>query len=386
MKRMLKTKKKLRQLNPFKDRSLVQRHHARDYLLVTLISFAASVGGTRLFLELTGYPQLGSGELHIAHVLWGGLFLFIASLLSLIFINEWMLLLSSVLAGIGMGLFIDEVGKFITQSNDYFHPSAAPIVYVFFLLTVLVFAIMRQRKVHTSREEMYAILERFAEVLDQDLSRDEYDSIMAGLDQVIDRQKPVELVELAGTLKKYLETNRLRVLPVQANLFVRFRTWLFALEKKWLDKKLLKKILIFGLFIWAGWALVSPIGYLLIFRDAAQLQVFVDELITNHLVRNASGLNWFEARILLEGSMGILSLIAALFLALRSERVGVWLGLIALLVSLTVVNLLVFYFDQFSTIVLAAYQFVLMVLLIRYQRRFVREDAGNISQIMKQEE
>lgn len=383
---MGKTERNLKQLNPFKDRSLVQRRLARDYLLVTLISFAVSVAGTRLFLELTGYPQLGSGELHIAHVLWGGIILFIAALFALIYINEWVLLLSAVLAGIGMGLFIDEVGKFITQSNDYFHPSAAPIVYVFFLLTVLVFAIIRQRKAHTSREEMYGILERFKEVLDQDLSQDEYDSLVGNLNRVINRRKPPELVELAESLRRYLETNRQRVLPEQSNRFVRFRTWVFALEKKWLNQVRLKKILIIGLLVWAGWVLVSPVGYLLIFRDAAQLQVFLDQLITNRLVRNASGLNWFEARVLLEGSMGVLSLAAAFFLAVRSERVGVWLGITALLISMTVVNLLVFYFDQFSTIVLATYEFVLMMLIIRYQRRFLRENGDSTPQILNQEE
>lgn len=371
---MVKATKQLRRLNPFKDRSPVQRLHSADYLLVTLISFACSVSGTRLFLELTGYPQLGSGELHIAHVLWGGIILFISALLALIFINEWILLLSSILAGIGMGLFIDEVGKFITQTNDYFYPSAAPIVYVFFLLTVLVFAILRQRKPPANREKMYTILERFSEVLDQDLSKDEYLELVTSLDQVIEEGKPVELVELAQSLKRYLDANRLRVVPEEANLFTRFRRWFFAFEKKWLSQKRLKKILIIGLVIWAGWALVSPIGYLLIFRDAQQLQAFIDQLVTNRLVRNASGLNWFEARVLLEGSMGILSLIAAFFLAVKSERVGTWIGITALLITLTMVNLLIFYFDQFSTIVLAAYQFILMVLLLRYQRRFTRDN------------
>ena len=42
---------------------------AERYLLVTLLSFAASVAMTRLFLELTGYPRLGGEGFHIAHVL-----------------------------------------------------------------------------------------------------------------------------------------------------------------------------------------------------------------------------------------------------------------------------------------------------------------------------
>jgi hypothetical protein len=366
-------KDELNHLNPFKDRSPVQRQHAADYLLVTMISFAVSVSVTRLFLELTGYPQLGGGELHIAHVLWGGLFLFVAALLPLIFINEWMFALSSAIAGIGIGLFIDEVGKFITQENDYFYPSAAPIIYVFFLLTVLVFALIRQHKKRTTREGMYAILEQFAEVLDQDLSQEEYDDLMTNLDAVIDQKDPVELVELAESLKKFLLTNRLRIVPENPTILTKIRNWFTHIENKWLDRKRLKKILVLGLIIWGGWALVSPIGYLLIFRDAQQLQVFLDQLITNRLVRNASGLNWFEARVLMEGSMGIFALISGFLLSVKSEKAGTWMGIIALLIDLTVVNLLIFYFDQFSTIVLAAYQFLLMVLLLRFQRRFIQD-------------
>ena len=130
---------------------MIQRRRAGDYLLITLLSFGFSVGATRLLLELTGYPQLGTGSLHIAHVLWGGLFLFIASLLPIIYINEWVVALSGLLSGFGVGLFIDEVGKFITQTNDYFFPSAAPIVYVLFLLTVFVFAQVRiERRASTT--------------------------------------------------------------------------------------------------------------------------------------------------------------------------------------------------------------------------------------------
>jgi hypothetical protein len=32
---------------------------------------------TRLFLALTGYPQIGNSVLHIAHALWGALLLLV---------------------------------------------------------------------------------------------------------------------------------------------------------------------------------------------------------------------------------------------------------------------------------------------------------------------
>jgi len=92
-------------------RKPVEREHAERYVLMMLASFAASVVGTRLFLEITGYPQLGNSELHIAHALWGGLALFIASLLPLVLVNRWVYAVSGVLSGIGVGLFIDEIGE-----------------------------------------------------------------------------------------------------------------------------------------------------------------------------------------------------------------------------------------------------------------------------------
>ena len=82
------------------DHSPVQRLGAERYLRRTLIWFALTVIVVRSALAATGYPKLGGGELHIAHVLWGGLFLFGAALSPLLFANRWALETSAVLAGI----------------------------------------------------------------------------------------------------------------------------------------------------------------------------------------------------------------------------------------------------------------------------------------------
>lgn len=110
---------------------------AASAIEVMLVAFAATVIGTRWFLALTGFPKLGGGDLHIAHALWGGLFLFAGALLPLIWPGRRLHLVAAALTGAGMGLFIDEVGKFITTRNDYFYPAAAPIIYATFLLSML---------------------------------------------------------------------------------------------------------------------------------------------------------------------------------------------------------------------------------------------------------
>ena len=61
-----------------KIQSGVRSNQADVYLMLSLVGFAVTVIITRVFLELTGYPQIGNSALHIAHALWGGLLLVIA--------------------------------------------------------------------------------------------------------------------------------------------------------------------------------------------------------------------------------------------------------------------------------------------------------------------
>lgn len=123
----------------------IVRAGAERYLLLVIVSFVVAVVGTRWYLQATGYPQVGGGELHIAHMLWGGLLLVLAALLPLVVAAGWALTAGAILAGAGTGLFIDEVGKFITASNDYFYPLAAPLIYGLFLALVLLFVAVRRR-------------------------------------------------------------------------------------------------------------------------------------------------------------------------------------------------------------------------------------------------
>jgi hypothetical protein len=136
----------------------VRREGAERYLLVTLVAFAVTVIGTRWFLELTGFPRIGGGDLHIAHALWGGVALFAAALGPILLAGRLVYLVSATLAGIGIGLFIDEVGKLITSTNDYFYPAAAPIIYATFLVAVLVWIRVRRRDAPDARTQLLTAL------------------------------------------------------------------------------------------------------------------------------------------------------------------------------------------------------------------------------------
>jgi hypothetical protein len=100
----------------------------------------------RTQLWLTNYPQLGGHGLHIAHLLWGGLFMVIAIGILVTFLGRSPRRAAAVVGGIGFGFFIDELGKFITADNNYFFKPTAALIYLIFVgLFLLTRGLQRQR-------------------------------------------------------------------------------------------------------------------------------------------------------------------------------------------------------------------------------------------------
>ncbi|UCF61676.1 MAG: hypothetical protein JSV37_03045 [Anaerolineaceae bacterium] len=351
----------------------VRREGSRRYLLFTLLSFAASVALTRLFLELTGYPQIAGGELHIAHVLWGGLLLFGAALLPLIFANRWVYVVGSLLAGAGVGLFIDEVGKFITQSNDYFHPVAAPIIYAFFLLTVLIYLQVRRPAERDPRDELYLALDQLQEVLDRDLEPSERLALKYRLRKIAENDQHLDLARLAESLMEYLACEELRIAPETPSTLERLMDKLEQLETRWITKRRLKAVLTGGLVALGLLAFWNLVALLMATRDPSRLENVITELVTGGQVASITGMFWFSFRIAVEGLVGLMLVVSAGLFIANKDGSAAALGYFGLLLSLAAVNLVVFYFEQFSTIFPALVQFLLLLGVMYYRRRYLTD-------------
>jgi len=89
------------------------------------------------------------------------------------------------------------------------------------------------------------------------------------------------------------------------------------------------------------------------------------------LVGGRVGLGWFSASVGLEGSTGILLLLAALLMLFGKENSGTGLAYLGLLLTFTAVNLLAFYFEQFSTILPAMIEFILLLGVLHYRRLYL---------------
>ncbi|MCK4741168.1 MAG: hypothetical protein KAS80_02685 [Anaerolineales bacterium] len=350
-------------------RKPVRRGDAEKYLRYTLLSFALTVTLIRLFLAITGYPQLGGGEFHIAHVLWGGLALFSAVLLSLILTNRWAYSLSAILAGIGVGLFIDEVGKFITQNNDYFYPAAAPIIYAFFLLMVWLYLHVRRPPTLNIREELYRALGEMGEVLDHDLESEECKDLENRLERIAQHAEHADYRRLARRLQEFIDSESLQVVPDRKGALERLIGYAQQWERRWITLGRLKAILI-GALLALGIVTVVDFARLLSgINNPEILTAWIDDLLSLGLVTSKSGLLWFATLTILEGLVGLLLITAILLLLVKREDVGLTLAAFGLLLSLVGVDLLVFYFRQFSTIITALIQFLLLLLIYHYRSR-----------------
>ena len=62
--------------------------YGEDLLENFLVSAVASVLLIRLYLFLMGYPQIAPGNLHFAHMLWGGILMLIAIFMALGFLSR----------------------------------------------------------------------------------------------------------------------------------------------------------------------------------------------------------------------------------------------------------------------------------------------------------
>lgn len=155
------------------SRPFIRSLEGHNLLEIFFSTAVISVLGIRFFLALTGYPQLSSRGLHIAHVLLGGLLLMLALLIALAYINKSALYVAAFLGGLGFGAFIDELGKFMTGDNNYFFRPAVAMIYVTFVLLYLGIEIFFRRRELSEEERLINALEIAKEAVLEDLDHRE---------------------------------------------------------------------------------------------------------------------------------------------------------------------------------------------------------------------
>lgn len=350
----------------------VRRKGAERYLQLTVLSFAASVSLTRLILELTGYPQLGNDTLHIAHVLYGGVILYASSLLPLLYANRWAYTWGAILSGLGVGLFIDEVGKFITQSNDYFFPAAAPIIYAFFLLTVLIYFRAKKEPKLDTRGELYTVLEILQEVLDHSVEPDEHNEMKQRLDNIIQKANNPNYKQLALELEDFVDSDALTVVEEEANIFDKIISAWSSFEESYITETKFRAFLIGVLALLGLPNFMRFMGFAMVASNAPNRMAFLENITSGFPVASENMILWAMMLVVLDGLAGAFMSLGSILLLVERRNWSTQLASMSLIVSLVAINLVLFYVEQFQTIIIAVAQYATLQSIYYYQRKYVK--------------
>ena len=190
------------------------------------------------------------------------------------------------------------------------------------------------------------------------------------LHYVVQNAEHYEFSNLAEELLQFIQSRHIPIAQRRQGWFARLLVSIRSFDQRWLTRGRLKAILLGGLGILGIWAL-RDLTLLLLDSESYEhlVRVLVDQ-ITHGRVTGTTSLAWLTAGIASKATLGLVLLVGIGLILSKREELGLRLVFFVLLLFLTVVNLLEFYFEQFSTIVPAAVQFALLLLLIHYRRRF----------------
>ncbi len=269
----------------------------RDIELFMVIAFA-TIFTVRAALAATGWPQLGGGKIHFAHLLWGGLGMLIGLILFMGIQGRFSRVLATVSAGIGFGLFIDELGKFVTSDNDYFFQPAIAFIYLTFVILFVVGRTVERTARVSPQSALVNAFDVAKEAVIHDLDESERDRGLNMLAQC-DPADPVvrELTEMLVGM-----TARSKGRPA---FHLRLRAWLERSYGSLVARRWFKVLFIGGLVAGAIINILVAVGYALVASSDGQGLIEVDFWTSGQVISTAASsvlvvvgvLRWRRSRL-----------------------------------------------------------------------------------------
>jgi hypothetical protein len=268
-------------------------------------------------------------------------------------------MLSALAAGIGVGRFIDQVGKFITETNDYFCAPAAPIIYGTVLLLVLLWLVLGRRDRPSHAEATHGAVEAVRDLADGRLSTADRDRALERLRAATGSDAPSSL---EGQLLALLVAPGAEARLVEPGWVERGEAR--RLLQRWLPDRLERLLVRVGLFLSVLAALLGVLVAIAI--GGGEVPAIPDPAGP---IETPSEPVWILLLALVWVIVGVANGIALVLSLAGRHASGMAIAQYAVLVGLVAGGLLNTYVSQIGALTSVVAQLGLLLLIIDQRRR-----------------
>ncbi|MDD4383417.1 MAG: hypothetical protein PHD49_04730 [Candidatus Shapirobacteria bacterium] len=346
------------------NQNLTKRGNAADLVLILMISALVTLLVTRYFLQLFGWPTISFGVWHIAHANWGGMLMVIGSMLMLVFHGEKIRKTAAIISGMGWGLFIDEVGKYITKDNDYWFQPAIIIIYISFIALYLIYRHLENNQPQDTKTLLYAAITKLEDVVENDLDENEKRETIKNLQKVIKKKNDLNIKNLAKELKLFFEKQETK--KINPNSWWRMliaKTGYFSYNK-FFKTRLVTFILAIYASVWAIDKIQETIRILINPQKMQMLQKFSGgyDLISKSDFYMMAGKIFFDSITAIFFVMGIF------FMTTKRKVKGLKFFQMGLIVGIFLSSVFKLYFEQFSEVWVLATSIILFFVISKMKK------------------
>ena len=340
-----------------------KKEDASESILTVMIWAIFSLLLVRIYLKLTGYPQIGHGSWHISHALFGGMIMTVGTMVSLTLQGNKVKKFAAGVFGFGLGWFIDEIGKYLTRDYNYFFRPAVLIIYIFFVIMFLIYRYLERTRAKSNETIFYSVLHNLEEVINDDLEKREKKTIVKKLKMVIGSSEgnlKLMAVELLSAVRKMKVKEDRKSSGISV--------WMRKIFNLSYDRIFKRKAVVYGLLAYAIYFSVDKIIDILRIGTSGQKMMMIQKFYEDYNFFGKSDIYMIVFQMVFDMAASILFLIGVRYFWVGKRIRGVRFFKYGLYVSIFLVSIFKFYFEQFSGLYEVIIAITLLYVLNRYQR------------------
>lgn len=348
-------------------RQFVKSNDASDLVMTVMVWGVLSVLVTRAYLIIAKNPMIGFGQWHFAHVLWGGMLMLIAMILVLAFEGKRVRKYGAILCGIGWGLFVDEIGKYLTRDNNYWFRPAIIFIYISFVCLFLIYRYLERVEVKTSTHLFYAVLNRMEEIVEDDLEINEKKSLQNNLKKLLETTKPGNLQIISEGILMALKKIKAKK-DQNRRSFKMFIKDIFNISY---DKVFKRNLFTYGLWTFSVYYATEKLIDIVRILMSGEKMALIQKFYQDYNFFGRADVYMIVFKLVFEVIASILFLLGARYFWSKKRVRGIRFFKYGLYVSIFFVSIFRFYFEQFEAVYEVLISVIVLEILNRYRQEIV---------------